>query len=223
MKGTEFPERPWSRVGADFFFHKGSTYLLMIDYYSRDVEICQVTKKVDTGETISKMHKVFSRQGIPDILFSDNGPQFLLCEFKQFAKDYGFEHITSSPHYPQSNGEVELAIQTLKVILNKTNDEYLGLLSYRNTPLKNGYSPAQLNMGRRLKSRIPCHPDDLKPRTPYADLVRKKEKEYRKQMQVNYDRRHKATKEGVQQLYRVNITKKSGHQFSHFFHSQKQL
>ena len=195
MKGTEFPERPWSRVGADFFFHKGSTYLLMIDYYSRDVEICQVTKKVDTGETISKMQKAFSRQGIPDTLFSDNGPQFSSCEFKQFAKDYGFEHITSSPRYPQSNGEVERAVQTLKAILNKTNDEYLGLLSYRNTPLKNGYSPAQLNMGRRLKSRVPCHPDELKPRTPDADLVRKKEKEYRKQMQVNYDRRHKATKE----------------------------
>ena len=195
MKGTEFPERPWSRVGADFFFHKGSTYLLMIDYYSRDVEICQVTKKVDTGETISKMQKAFSRQGIPDILFSDNGPQFSSCEFKQFAKDYGFEHITSSPRYPQSNEEVERAVQTLKAILNKTNYEYLGLLSYRNTPLKNGYSPAQLNMGRRLKSRIPCHPDELKPRTPDADLVRKKEKEYRKQMQVNYDRRHKATKE----------------------------
>ena len=50
-------------------------------------------------------------------------------------------------------------------------------------------------MGRRLKSRVPCHPDELKPLTPDADLVWKKEKEYRKQMQVNYDRRHKATKE----------------------------
>ena len=50
-------------------------------------------------------------------------------------------------------------------------------------------------MGRRLKSRVPCHLDELKPRTPDADLVRKKEKEYRKQMQVNYDHRHKATKE----------------------------
>ena len=88
------------------------------------------------------------------ILFSDNCPQFLSCEFKQFAKDYGFEHITSSPHYPQSKGEVELAVQTLKAILNKMNDEYLGLLSYRNTPLKNGYSPAQLNMGRRLKCKF---------------------------------------------------------------------
>ena len=34
IKGTKFPERPWSRVGADFFFHKRSTYLLMIDYYA---------------------------------------------------------------------------------------------------------------------------------------------------------------------------------------------
>ena len=50
-------------------------------------------------------------------------------------------------------------------------------------------------MGRRLKSRVPCHPDELKPLTLNADLGQKKEKEYRKQMQVNYDRRHKATKE----------------------------
>ena len=50
-------------------------------------------------------------------------------------------------------------------------------------------------MGRRLKSRIPCHPDELKPSTPDGNLVRKKEKEYRKQMQVNYDCRRKATKE----------------------------
>ena len=41
-------------------------------------------------------------------------------------------------------------------------------------PLKNGYSPAKLNMGRRLKSRVPCHPDELKPHTPDAYLVRKK-------------------------------------------------
>ena len=40
-----------------------------------------------------------------------------------------------------------------------------------------------------------CHPDELKPRTPDADLVRKKEKEYRRQIQTNYNRRHKATKE----------------------------
>ena len=73
MKGTEFPQRPWSRVGVDFFVHKGHTYLLAIDDISRNVEICLVTKKVDTSETTVKLKKVFSRNGIPDILFSDNG------------------------------------------------------------------------------------------------------------------------------------------------------
>ena len=82
----------------------------------------------------------------------------------------------------------------LKAILNKTNSVYLGLLLYRNTPFKNEYLAAQLNMGHRLKSPIPCHLDELKSRTPATDLVRKKEKEYRKQMQTNYDHCHKATK-----------------------------
>ena len=153
MKGTEFPHIPWSRVGADFFTHKGHTYLLTVDYYSQDVEIYIVSTNVNTGETVSKLKKVFSRQGIPDILFSDSGPQFDSEEFKDFSKSWGFEHVTSSPKYPQSNGEVERAIETMKTILNKCDDEYLALLTYRNTPLHNGYSPAQLNMGRQLKTR----------------------------------------------------------------------
>ena len=52
------------------------THLLAIDYYSHLVEICIVAKKVDKSETTVKRKKVFSRLGIPDILFSDKGPQF---------------------------------------------------------------------------------------------------------------------------------------------------
>ena len=193
MRGTEFPERPWSRVAADFFFHKGSMYLLLIDYYSRDIEIFKVPKTVDTAETVSKMKRAFYHQGIPDVLFSDNGPQFASAAFRSFAEEYRFQHITSSPRYAQSNGEVERAVQTIKAILNKTDDEYLGLLSYRNTPQRNGFSPAQLNMGRKLKTRVPCHPGELRPCTPDADLVRRREKDYRKQMSMDYDRRHKVT------------------------------
>ena len=56
--------------------HIERTYLLAIDCYSRDVDICLVTNKVDTSETSVKLKKVFSRHVIPDIMFSDNGPQF---------------------------------------------------------------------------------------------------------------------------------------------------
>ena len=191
IKGTEFPERPWSRVGVDFFQHKDKHYLLAVDYFSRDVEISQVSKNVNSAQTILQLKKIFSRHGIPDILFSDNGPQFDSHEFTNFSTDWQFQHITSSPRYPQSNGEVERAVQTMKAVLNKSNDEYLALLNYRDTPLHHGYSPAQLSMCRKLRTRVPCHPEELKPETPDRDHIRRKEKEYRAKMKFDYDHRHK--------------------------------
>ena len=191
MKGTEFPERPWSRVGVDFFQHKDKHYLLAIDYFSRDVEISQVSKNVNSAQTILQLKRIFSRHGIPDILFSDNGPQFDSREFTTFSTDWQFQDITSSPRYPQSNGEVEKVVQTMKTVLNKSSDKYLALLNYRDTPLHHGYSPAQLSMGRKLRTRVPCHPDELKPETPDYDHIRRKEKEYRAKMKFDYDHRHK--------------------------------
>lgn len=49
-------------------------------------------------------------------------------KFKEFAALWGLEHVTSSPLYAQSNGEVERAVQTMKVKLNKCDDEYLAFL-----------------------------------------------------------------------------------------------
>ena len=46
-------------------------------------------------------------------------------------------------------------------------------------------------MGRKLRTRVPCHPDKLKPETPNYDHVRRKEKEYRAKMKFDYDRRHR--------------------------------
>jgi len=191
MKGTEFPDRPWSRVGVDFFQHKDKHYLLAVDYFSRDVEICRVSQNVNSAQTILHLKRIFSRHGIPDILFTDNGLQFDSHEFTNFSSDWQFQHITSSPRYPQSNGEVERAVQTMKMVLNKSSDEYLALLNYRDTPLHHGYSPAQLSMGRKLRTRVPCHPDELKPETPDYDHIRRKEREYRGKMKFNYDQRHR--------------------------------
>ena len=125
-----------------------------------------------------ELKRIFSRHGIPDILFSENGLQFDSREFTTFSTDWQLQHITSSPRYPHSNGEVERAVQTKKTVLNKSSDEYLALLNYRDTPLHHGHSPAQLSMGRKLLTRVPCHPDELKPETPDYDHIRRKEKEY---------------------------------------------
>ena len=57
--------------------------------------------------------RVFSRHGIPEVVVSENGPQFSSEAYAEFAKQFQFEHVTSSPHYPQSNGEAERAVQTV--------------------------------------------------------------------------------------------------------------
>ena len=55
----------------------------------------------------------------------------------------GFIHTSSSPRYPQGNGEVERAVKTIKDILDKAKDPYLALFAYRFTPLCNGYCPSK--------------------------------------------------------------------------------
>ena len=67
--------------------------------------------------------KIFSRHGTADTVVTDNGPQIVAEEFADFAQSWGFEHVTSSPHYPQANGEVEHAVQTIKNLMKKSNDD----------------------------------------------------------------------------------------------------
>ena len=81
---------------------------------------------------------------------SDNESQYSAAIFKDFADKYGFTHTTSNPQYPQGNGVAEHALCTVKDLLNKSKDPYLAILTYRSTPLQNGYSPAEFLMGRKL-------------------------------------------------------------------------
>ncbi|CAC5421309.1 unnamed protein product [Mytilus coruscus] len=64
----------------------------------------------------------------------------------------------SSPRFAQSKGLAERSVQTIKNMLKKSEDQYNSLLSYRTTPLANGYSPAELLMGRKLRTLLPVAP-----------------------------------------------------------------
>ena len=89
------------KVGSDLFHHKGQWFLLVVDYYSRFVEAVGM-KTTDSNEVIEALKSIFARFGIPEMLVSDNGPQYAATQFKSFSEKYGFVHVTSSPKYPQS-------------------------------------------------------------------------------------------------------------------------
>ena len=79
-------------------------------------------------------------------------------------------------------------------MLRKYEDIFSALLTYRSTPLQNGYSASELLMERRLQTQLPTHPANLYPNVPIKDrqLVEEKESSYRLNQQRNFDKRHKA-------------------------------
>ncbi|KAJ8377185.1 hypothetical protein SKAU_G00077650 [Synaphobranchus kaupii] len=191
MMPSEYPDRPWQKVGADLFTLGRDNYLLVVDYASRFVEIALLTPTRST-DVITHLKSIFARHGIPETVVTDNGPQFSGMAFAAFAESYGFGHITSSPRYPQSNGEAERAVKTVKALLKKAADPYLALLAYRATPLQNGYSPAQLLMGRRLRTTVPTLPELLTPVLPDSEAVVRREREKRMSDAQRYNLRHRA-------------------------------
>ena len=113
--------------------------------------------------------------------------------FKEFVNLYGFTHATSSPLFPQANGAAERAVRTIKDLLNKSDDPYLAILAYRSTPLENGYSPAELLMGQKLRTTIPTTLQVMKPQLPNNSQLQPRERHIKKRQQHNFDQRHKAT------------------------------
>ena len=154
-------------VAVDLFECDGKHFLSLQDYYSRYIEVERLYS-TRASFIIIKMKGTMARHGIPEQVFSDNGPQLSCAECAQFANTWGFVHSTSIPRYPQSNGLAEKAVQTAKKIVMKATesgrDPYIALLEYRATPIADcGKSPAQLLMSRRLISILPSTPASLQP------------------------------------------------------------
>lgn len=134
-----------------------------MDYYSRYAELAKLNS-VTSADIILDLKSVFARDGIPEYLVSDNGPQYTSKAFPAVSKEYGLQHMTSSPYYAQANGLAEKTVNTAKSVLLKSSDPYLGLLlSYRSTPLELGYSPAQLLMSSNFRTTVAVITGQLKP------------------------------------------------------------
>jgi len=189
------PDLPWSLVSADMFDWNGLRYLILVDSYSGWFEM-NTLSDLSSKAVIKKMKHHFAVHGIPFKLLTDNGPQFASREFKSFASEWSFEHITSSPYFPQSNGFAENAVKQAKNLLEKCkkdgSDPLLGLLNLRNVPRDQLLrSPAQRLMSRRTKCVLPVAKKLLTPKPLNSRHISSRLKLKHQQQKSYYDQHAK--------------------------------
>ena len=158
-----FPARPWSRIHVDFAGPiSGCTYLVVVDAYSKFPEVVKMST-TSAKATVTTLRDIFSRHGLPEIIVSDNGPQFTATEFEHFCTSNGILHRTSAVYKPSTNGQAERVVQILKSAIKQAHltnadvDTVIAnhLLVYRTTPHSTtGEPPSLLLIGRRLRNRL---------------------------------------------------------------------
>ena len=122
--------------------------------------VYRIEGKVTSDRIISKMSEVFAENGSPSKVVSDNGGHYSSQAFRNFAAEWCFDHVTSSPHFPQSNGFIERQVQTVKYTLKKAamsrSNPQKALLALRSTPIDSHLpSPAEMLNARKYKSNVP--------------------------------------------------------------------
>ena len=136
------PSRPFQELAVDFCSYAGDNFLIIIDYHTDWPDIIHMGCNTTTPHLTTTLLKAFCHTGAPDIVWSDQGPQFSSKLFQDFSREWGFQHITSSPMYPQSNGKAEATVKSMKKFIQAswTRDSLdeckltRALLQYRNTP-----------------------------------------------------------------------------------------
>ena len=81
MKASYVPQYRLQMTGSDLLNWNGQDFVLVVDYYSRYWDI-EKFYKTDSTTIIKKLKHIFPRMGIPEVMRSDNGPQYSSSSFK---------------------------------------------------------------------------------------------------------------------------------------------
>ncbi|XP_065219763.1 uncharacterized protein K02A2.6-like [Planococcus citri] len=174
----EQPSGPWRRIHVDIGQLKNDYFLIIVDAYSKWIEV-YVLRNTDSDIIIKCFGDCFARFGVPEVLVSDNGPQFVSADTELYLKTNGILHLTSPAYFPASNGLAERAVQTVKKGLHsETNGSIVQRLNrflqaYRRAPHSTtGVSPAELFFGRKLRTPLSLVVPTPKQKFIKADIKR---------------------------------------------------
>ena len=112
--------------------------MVMADMHSKMCFLWKMPSNgVSTEAVMSTMKEIFADHGVPDILRSDNGPQYASAAFTEFVEEWGFQHNMCSPHYPESNRFAGSMMKVIKTAFTKAKysgkDPQLTLLALCST------------------------------------------------------------------------------------------
>ena len=162
---SDVPPHTWHTLGTDLFYWNKIDYLVIGDYFSKYLIVRRLPNS-SSHMVIKELGLVFTELGRPFVLRSDNGPCYSSREFHNFLSFYQVDHITSSPHHPQSNGFAEALVGIAKKLMEKSVKEgklwNYGLLQYRTTPISSTLlSPLEMVTGRKPHSNLPQIPSSI--------------------------------------------------------------
>jgi transposase InsO family protein len=110
------PHEHW-HVDVSYLNVAGTFYYLcsVLDGYSRYIVHWEIRPAMTEGDVETVIQRAREKfPGEKPRVISDNGPQFLARDFKEFIRIAGMTHVTTSPYYPQSNGKIERFHRTIK-------------------------------------------------------------------------------------------------------------
>ena len=163
----EFPTHPWERIHVDHAGPvNGKNFFVVVDSHSKWIETDLV--RSDSKSAIAVLRRLFATHGLPRVLVSDNGTGFTSQEFADFMTENGIKHVFSAPYHPASNRQAEGTVRTMKEAMKCLKGDDVEkqlckfLFKYRITPHSTtGTSPAELLVGRRLRSALSLLKPDL--------------------------------------------------------------
>ena len=221
VKPIPYPSKPWEKLSIDIIGELHGCpqshrfVIVLIDLHSKWPEIKPVTT-ITSSAVITFLSDMFTRWGLPREIISDNGKQFTSREFEDFLSGLGIKHCKTALYHPQSNGAVERFNRVLKEGLRggKSSNQPIEvtlrsiLASYLSIPHSTtGVSPAELMIGRQLRTPLDLLTLSHKPRrVRFEDeQIRERVQHKQEQYKSNADRRHHAHSTHLQASDQVRV------------------